>query len=144
MTEGFTKEVLMMWKALVVAGGRCTALKAGKKGIRIEMTDSTFYWQDQSLFLVLCRSSVKYFSYFPFSSDFSFFPPPPRGDRRFEKPGRKDPGWFTFCCSTNQYMTFFCLFVCLFVCLASALTYLLVSLCEHSRSCSRTFSDQSQ
>lgn len=33
--EGFTKEVLMMWKVLVVEGGKCTAPKAGKKGIEI-------------------------------------------------------------------------------------------------------------
>lgn len=33
--EGFTKEVLMMWKVLVVEGEKCIALKAGKKGIRI-------------------------------------------------------------------------------------------------------------
>lgn len=30
--EGFTKEVLTMWKVLVVEGGRCIAPKAGKKG----------------------------------------------------------------------------------------------------------------
>lgn len=32
--EGFTKEVLMMWReALDGEGGKCTALKAGKRGI---------------------------------------------------------------------------------------------------------------
>lgn len=30
--EGFTKEVLMMWKVLVVVGERCIAPKAGRKG----------------------------------------------------------------------------------------------------------------
>lgn len=31
--EGFTKEVLMMWKeALAAEGGRCTAPKAGRNG----------------------------------------------------------------------------------------------------------------
>lgn len=32
-TEGFTKEVLMMWKGLAVEGGRCIAPRAGRKGI---------------------------------------------------------------------------------------------------------------
>lgn len=32
--EGFTKEVLMMWKVLVVEGGRCIVPRAGKKGIK--------------------------------------------------------------------------------------------------------------
>lgn len=32
--EGFTKEVLMMWKVLVVEGERCTVPRAGKKGLR--------------------------------------------------------------------------------------------------------------
>lgn len=32
--EGFTKEVLMMWKVLAVEGGRCIAPRAGKKGIK--------------------------------------------------------------------------------------------------------------
>lgn len=31
--EGFTKEVLMMWKVLVVEEEKCTVPKAGKKGI---------------------------------------------------------------------------------------------------------------
>lgn len=33
--EGFTKEVLMMWKVLVVEGGKCTVPKVGKKGINV-------------------------------------------------------------------------------------------------------------
>lgn len=33
MTEVFTKEVLMMWKALGVEWGRCTVPRVGKKGI---------------------------------------------------------------------------------------------------------------
>lgn len=40
--EGFTKEVSMMWKVLVVEGGRCTAPKAGKKGIIILVHDVKF------------------------------------------------------------------------------------------------------
>ena len=32
--EGFTKEVLMMWKVLVVEGGKCIARRVGKKGIK--------------------------------------------------------------------------------------------------------------
>lgn len=31
-TEGFTKEVLMMWKVLAVGAGRCIAPRAGRKG----------------------------------------------------------------------------------------------------------------
>lgn len=40
--EGFTKEVLMMWKVLVVEGGRCIAPKAGKKGIKMPIVVSNF------------------------------------------------------------------------------------------------------
>lgn len=32
--EGFTKEVLMMWKVSVVEGERCTVPRAGKKGLK--------------------------------------------------------------------------------------------------------------
>lgn len=40
--EGFTKEVLTMWKVLVAEGGRCIAPKAGKKGIKIPICGVKF------------------------------------------------------------------------------------------------------
>lgn len=39
VTEDFTKEVLMMWKVLVVEGEKCIALKAGRKGTGIKKKD---------------------------------------------------------------------------------------------------------
>lgn len=55
--EAFTKEVLMMWKVLVVEGGRCIALKAGKKGTVMRFLD--------------LRPNVK--KSFPDGIDFVFF-----------------------------------------------------------------------
>lgn len=40
--EGFTKEVLMMWKVLVVERGRCIAPKAGKKGMKMPICGVMF------------------------------------------------------------------------------------------------------
>lgn len=78
--EGFTKEVLMTWKVLVVEGGRCIVPRAGKKGI--DPGVKSHRW----LVWVFADAREK-----PFSCNlFVFFA---RGDRRFEKPGRKEPGW---------------------------------------------------
>ena len=40
--EGFTKEVLMMWKVLVVEGERCTVPRAGKKGLKKKKNKKKF------------------------------------------------------------------------------------------------------
>lgn len=42
--EGFTKEVLMMWKVLVVGGERCTVPKAGKKGLNKKLKVAVLTW----------------------------------------------------------------------------------------------------
>lgn len=41
---GFTKEVLMTWKVLVVEGERCTVPKAGKKGLNKKLKIAVFTW----------------------------------------------------------------------------------------------------
>lgn len=41
--EGFTKEVLMMLKVLVVEGERCTVPRAGKKGLFLFFCFSSFF-----------------------------------------------------------------------------------------------------
>lgn len=74
--EGFTKEVLMMWKVLVVEGGRCIAPKVGKRGIR-------------NIKAALQIFKILHSLLFHLNTTWGFLT---RGDRRFEKPGRKEPG----------------------------------------------------
>lgn len=80
------------------------------------------------------QCSVSYLfltSLFLFSDDFFSI----RGDRRFEKPGRKDPGWWHLLLLNNKKNSLI---------LANELFNWPAFIFAFIRSCSRTFSDQSQ